>query len=91
MASDKGRRAARGTRDGRDGLALTSLCGMQQVVASPTDFWVEGTSGSTILNGNIGLRLGMGSSADIYAGYSRAITGPRWHQDLFRVELRIFY
>lgn len=52
---------------------------------------IEDASGQTIINAQAGLRIGLGHSADIYAGYSRAITGPTWYRDLMRIEFRLLY
>jgi hypothetical protein len=71
-------------------VGWTVLDGQQQVATSATNFWTEGASG-TIINGCLGLRVGLGDRADVYAGYSRCFTGPAWFRDMARVELRLFF
>jgi hypothetical protein len=53
-------------------------------------------TGTTIVNAKLGVRIGFGevedspvlSRADMYIGYGRALTGPVWYEDMFRVEFR---
>lgn len=58
---------------------------------TPTGVGIDDVSGQTLINAHAGIRLGLGMNADFYAGYSRAITGPRWHRELFRFEVRWLY
>lgn len=71
-------------------VGWTILDGRMQVASSPTTFTIEDASG-TIVNGNLGVRIGFGDRADIYAGYGRAFTGAAWFRDIARVELRLFF
>lgn len=51
---------------------------------------VENPNRSTIINADFGFRCG-GDKGDIYLGYERALTGPRWFQNGARLELRLFF
>jgi hypothetical protein len=53
--------------------------------------FVEDASGDTIVNAKLGLRFGLQDLGDIYAGYGRALTGDRWYENTFRIELRLIY
>ena len=68
-----------------------SIMGGKVDVVEPLAIDVQGSSGQTIVNGNLGVRFGFAGGADIYAGYSRALTGTTWYKDLFRVEFRMTY
>jgi hypothetical protein len=48
-------------------------------------------SGDTILNMKLGVRVGLGDRWDVYGGWGRPITGPRWYDNIYRVELRFRY
>jgi hypothetical protein len=61
---------------------------------------VTSSSGDTIVNAKVGLRVGFGEPAlgqffatrsDLYVGYARALTGEVWYKDMFRLEYRFFY
>lgn len=52
---------------------------------------VQAAGGEGILIGLVGLRLGCGPRADVSATYGRALTGDRWYEDAFRLELRWRY
>jgi hypothetical protein len=65
--------------------------GREQVVYSPTNFFIQSAGRTVIANGNIGVRAGFGCVGDIYVGYSRALTGEVWYKDLWRIELRWRY
>lgn len=55
---------------------------------APGFLGIEEIKDQTIINAKAGVRLGLGASADIYGGYSRALTGPSWYRDMIRLELR---
>src|SRR5262249_20628190 len=57
-------------------VGWTVFDGREQVVG-PGGFFTQSAAG-TIVNASLGLRVGLGDRADIYAGYSRAMTGPAW-------------
>jgi hypothetical protein len=63
----------------------------KQLVPEPGPFLVENAGGTTIVNVYGGLRLGLGNNASIYAGYGRALTGPAWYKDIWRIELRFYF
>jgi hypothetical protein len=72
-------------------VGWTVLGGKTVEASSPTDFIVKDASGQTIVNAKAGLRLGLGSQADFYLGYGRALTGDVWYKDVIRAEFRLFY
>jgi hypothetical protein len=72
-------------------VGWTATSGRVLVATSRTDFHVESAAGDTIVNGALGVRLTLGSNADIYAGYSRCFTGHTLFRDMARIEFRIFY
>lgn len=51
---------------------------------------VEDAAGETIVNVKVGTRLKYNDLGDIYMGYGNAITGDRWYEDTFRIELRLY-
>jgi hypothetical protein len=79
-------------------LGWTMLAG-KEFAAGPNGITggIVNTSGQTIVNGKFGIRVafsqalqpGLLKGADIYAGYSRALTGDFWYKDMWRVEYRI--
>jgi hypothetical protein len=58
---------------------------------------VISSSGETIVNGKVGVRIGFGpatqpgyiSGSSIYIGYSRALTGDVWYKNMLRLEYRM--
>lgn len=72
-------------------IGWTVTSGRELVAPAPGVFVVESAAGDTIVNGCLGLRFTLGQAADVYAGYSRCLTGNPWFRDTFRVEFRIFY
>jgi hypothetical protein len=69
----------------------TAIRGLEQVTYSITDYSLKPAEGDTIVNSNLGVRVGFGLVGDVYAGYSRSLTGERWYKDLWRVEVRWRY
>jgi hypothetical protein len=67
------------------------LSGKTMVAQSADSFYIQDASGSTIVNGYLGVRLGLGATADVYLGYGHAFTGPAWYRDMARVEVRFFF
>lgn len=53
--------------------------------------FVQDAAGDTIVNAKLGMRLKYCEHADLYTGYGCHLTGDRWYEDIFRVELRLFY
>ena len=51
---------------------------------------VEDAAGETIVNVKVGMRLKYNDLGDVYMGYGNAITGDRWYEDTFRIELRLY-
>jgi hypothetical protein len=72
-----------------EGVGWTVLSG-KELVPGPT-FEVKSAADTTIFNMYGGLRLGFGEQASVYAGYGRAITGPSWYKDVWRIEFRFFF
>jgi hypothetical protein len=74
-----------------EGVGWSVLGGKSMVVTSPDSYYIQSAAGQTIINGYLGMRLGMGNYLDFYAGYGRCFTGSSWARDNVRVELRLFY
>ena len=72
-------------------VGWTVVSGKELVVWSPTAFAVKNSGGETIVNGSLGLRMGLGNRLDLYAGYSRALTGDVWYKQTYRVEFRLLF
>jgi hypothetical protein len=72
-----------------EGIGWTVLGGKEMVVDSG-NVSIQGAE-TTIFNIYGGLRLGLGSRASVYAGYGRALTGPDWYRDIFRLEVRFIF
>jgi hypothetical protein len=70
-------------------VGWTVLDGKVMAANSPELFTVESAAGTTIVNGCLGVRLGLGDSCDFYCGYARAFSGHSWFKDLFRLEFRM--
>jgi hypothetical protein len=69
-------------------VGWTVLSGKESVVQPSGPVGVEGAAGDTIVNAKVGLRLGILDRADLYAGYGHSLTGDRWYENIFRLELR---
>lgn len=67
--------------DGLEGVFVEPGAGLPRV---------QDAAGDAIVNLKIGVRIGLGERADLYAGYGRSLTGDRWYRDIYRVELRLF-
>jgi hypothetical protein len=52
---------------------------------------VRDAAGQTIVNAKLGVRLGIGERADFYAGWGRPLTGDRWYENVFRLEMRLLF
>jgi hypothetical protein len=72
-------------------VGWTVLDGKAGAVGPTGVGFVEDAAGDTIVNAKLGVRLGVGEGADFYAGYGRALTGDRWYENTFRLELRLTY
>ena len=72
-------------------VGWTVLDGQSRFATGPGLFAVEDADGDTIVNVKVGARLGLGERKDLYIGYGRSLTGDRWYEDIFRVELRHFF
>jgi hypothetical protein len=69
----------------------TAIRGHEQAVFSRRRTVKLSTVYDTIVNGDLGVRAGLGHTADVYVGYSRAFTGDVWYKELWRVEMRWHY
>ena len=47
------------------------------------------TPSDPILYAKVEGRLWFGPHNDLYVGYGRALTGPVWYKDIFRLEYRL--
>jgi hypothetical protein len=74
-----------------EAVGWTVLGGKEMAVSSPDAFVIQSAAGQTIFNGYLGLRVGMGATLDVYAGYGRCFTGNAWARDFVRMEMRFFY
>ena len=74
-----------------EGQGWSCVRGKETVAFSAKKSSVVKTNGDTIVNGDVGVRGGWGTTADLFVGYSRALTGDVWYKDMVRVELRWFY
>jgi Putative MetA-pathway of phenol degradation len=74
-----------------EAVGWTVRGGKEMVVTSPDTFFVQGSSGKTIVNAYAGVRVGLGATLDCYAGYGRCLTGSSWSRDFARIEFRFFY
>jgi hypothetical protein len=72
-------------------IGWTVLDGKETVVPAPGLATVKGAGGDTILDVKVGAHLKIGSRADLYTGYGRPLTGTRWYDSIYRVELRLFF
>jgi hypothetical protein len=72
-------------------VGWTALGGQTLMVTAPDAYMVQSAAGQTIVNGYLGLRLGLGNIFDSYIGYGRCFTGDSWTRDFVRVEVRLFY
>jgi hypothetical protein len=70
-------------------VGWTVLNGKESVVFSRTHVQVQEAGGDTIVNAKVGARLWFGPHNDLYVGYGRALTGPVWYKDIFRLEYRL--
>jgi hypothetical protein len=72
-------------------VGWTVLGGKESVVPPAGPAVVKDAAGDTIVNAKLGVRAGLGSHVDFYAGYGRPLTGSRWYENTFRLELRLTY
>jgi hypothetical protein len=70
-------------------IGWTVLSGKTSVLPPDGVSFVEDAAGQTIVNVKLGARVQFGDHADIYTGYGRPLTGNRWYENTFRVELRV--
>jgi hypothetical protein len=52
---------------------------------------VESAAGDTIVNAKVGVRVKCGEQIDLYGGYGQPLTGDQWYENIFRLELRLFF
>jgi hypothetical protein len=73
-------------------VGWTVLSGKNLAVIEPAGIAkVNDAAGETIVNVKLGMRMGYGERADLYAGYGRALTGDTWYKDTVRVEFRLHF
>jgi hypothetical protein len=72
-------------------VGWTVLNGKTALVTPDGTSLVEAAGGQTIINAKLGVRTRLGPRSDLYTGYGRPLTGNRWYENTFRVELRLFY
>jgi hypothetical protein len=74
-----------------EGVGWSVMGGQSLVALSRTNYFIEDAEGQTIVNGYLGVRLGIGHHLDGYVGYGRCLTGHAWQRDFVRVEMRLIY
>jgi hypothetical protein len=52
---------------------------------------VQSAAGDTIVNAKLGVRVGLFDQIDLYGGWGRPLTGDRWYENVFRLEMRVIY
>jgi hypothetical protein len=72
-------------------VGWTVLDGQVTIFDPPAPVRVEEADGDTIVNVKVGVRVGIGCNRQLYAGYGRALTGDTWYDDIWRLELRLFF
>jgi hypothetical protein len=72
-------------------VGWTALDGKKAFLAPSGIGFVRDAAGDTIVNAKLGVRLGLRGLGDIYAGYGRPLTGERWYENTFRLELRLVF
>jgi hypothetical protein len=64
------------------------LSGEETIFVAPDIFDVRSARGDTIINGKVGLRLGLGARNQFSVSYGHALTSEAWYRDIFRLEYR---
>lgn len=72
-------------------VGWTVLGGRENVVGPAGDAVIQNAAGDTMVHAKVGVRTRLGSRTDVYAGYGRPLTGDRWYENTFRLELRLLY
>jgi hypothetical protein len=72
-------------------VGWTVLGGKETAAITPQLFEIQSATGDTIVNGKVGVRMGLGSCSDFAVSYGRALTGAVWYKNLFRIEYRLFF
>jgi hypothetical protein len=72
-------------------VGWTVLDGKQSILHPSGEVSVEGAAGDTILDVKVGMHVKLGCWGDFYTGYGRPLTGNRWYENIYRVELRLFF
>ena len=58
---------------------------------TPGGIVAENVEGHTIVNAKVGARVNVTDGTDVYMGYGRSLTGQRFYEDIFRLELRLAF
>jgi hypothetical protein len=72
-------------------IGWTVLGGKETVVQPTGVATVQDAAGDSILNVKVGVHVKSDSWWDLYTGYGRALTGNRWYDNIYRVELRLLF
>jgi hypothetical protein len=72
-------------------VGWTVLDGKESFLAPDGTVPVEDAAGDTIVDVKAGVRLRLADVGDFYTGYGRPLTGDRWYENVYRVELRLFF
>lgn len=72
-------------------VGWTPLDGREAILHPSGRRTIEDAEGHTVVNAKAGVRFRLNGVGDLYAGYGRALTGHTWYEDVYRVELRVFF
>jgi hypothetical protein len=72
-------------------VGWTVLAGKEASVAPSGGAVVQSAAGDTIVNAKLGVRVGLYDRVDFYGGWGRPLTGDRWYENIFRLEMRVVY
>jgi hypothetical protein len=72
-------------------VGWTALDGKESLLPPSGQAEVRDAAGRTIVNAKVGMRLGLGDRVDVYGGWGRPVTGDRWYENTFRLEMRLIY
>jgi len=74
-----------------EAVGWTFLHGGDVVVFPSGDAALIGATGDTILNIKPGIRFGIGKNFDVFGGWSHPLTGDKFYENLWRVEMRFCF
>jgi hypothetical protein len=72
-------------------VGWTVLGGKESALVGSGPPRIQDAFGDTIVNAKLGLRLAVGDRVDFYAGWGRVLTGDRWYENIYRLEMRLHF